>query len=421
MRSKLQVEELSYKYNQLKVLEDINFSIQQGEFIGLIGPNGSGKSTLLKNINSNYQPNQGLVYLDGDNLHDLDKKDLAKNLAVVPQSTEVNFDFTVEEIVLMGRTPYIGRFSSEKEEDFAIAKEVMKLTNTFYLKDRSINQLSGGERQRVIVARSLAQNPEVLLLDEPTSNLDINYQLEMMNLLKRLNHEQELTILVVLHDLNLAAKYCDKLLLINQGQIHSFGTPQEIITSENISEVYGSDVTVKYHHPNNTPYVTLIDQQYIPQSKLEHRVHLICGGGTGRDLMEQLVEAGYQVSCGVVNKQDSDWEVATSYNIESVIEEPFAPISEAKHQQNLAKVKAAETVILTEVPIGNGNLFNLKAALWAAKSGKKVIVVNEQNIEDRDYTTGEGTELFKQLLQQEIIEVEETVSVLREVNKITKN
>ena len=420
MRSKLQIEELSYKYDQLKVLEDINFSMQQGEFIGLIGPNGSGKSTLLKNINSKFKPQQGLVYLDGDNLHQLDKKELARNLAVVPQSTEINFDFTVEEIVLMGRTPYIGRFSSEQEEDFAIAKEVMKLTNTFCLKDRYINQLSGGERQRVIVARSLAQNPELLLLDEPTSNLDINYQLEIMNLLKRLNHEQELTILVVLHDLNLAAKYCDKLLLIDQGQIHSFGTPQEIITSENISEVYGSEVTVKYHYPDNTPYVTLIDQQYIPQSKLEHRIHLICGGGTGRELMEQLVAKGYQVSCGVVNKQDSDWELATSYDIETVIEEPFAPISEAQHQQNLDKIKTAETVVLTEVPIGHGNLLNLKAALWAAQRGKEVIVVHEQNIAERDYTAGAGSKIFKQLLQQEVTEVEDTVSVLKAIDEIIK-
>jgi len=416
MTIKLKIEELSYKYDQLQVLEDIDFAINQGEFIGLIGPNGSGKSTLLKNINANCQPDEGLVYLDGANLHSLKKKELAQNLAVVAQNNKIEFDFSVEEIVLMGRTPYIDRFSSASEEDFALARRAMRLTNTLQFKDRSINQLSGGERQRVIVARSLAQDPEVLLLDEPTSNLDINYQLEIMDLLTRLNREEELTILVVLHDLNLAAKYCDKLLLIEQGQIHSFGSPTEIVTVENIKEVYGSDVTVKYHYPENIPYVTLLNNKYKPAIKLDHKVHLICGGGTGRELIENLAEAGYQLSCGVVNEQDSDWEVAQSYGLELVTEEPFAPITEESHQQNLTKIKEAEVVVLTDIPFGPGNLLNLEAALWAIEAGKKVIVINSRDVEYRDYTNGAGTDLFQVLLASRAEIVEDTAAVLDKIS-----
>ncbi|GAB6100463.1 ABC transporter ATP-binding protein [Halanaerocella petrolearia] len=209
----------------------------------------------MKNINNIFQPNSGAICLDDFDLQGFKKKEIAKKLATVPQNTSLNFDFTVRELVMMGRSPYIDRFSSETEEDLNIVNETLELTNTLKLADRPISQLSGGERQRVILTRSLAQQPEVLLLDEPTSNLDINYQLEIMDLLRRLNCNQQLTILIVLHDLNLAAKYCDKLLLLKQGQIYDFGKPKNIITSENIKEVYGADVVVRKDSPSNRPYI----------------------------------------------------------------------------------------------------------------------------------------------------------------------
>ncbi|AGB41647.1 ABC-type cobalamin/Fe3+-siderophore transport system, ATPase component [Halobacteroides halobius DSM 5150] len=255
--SKLEVDQLSYSYDNLEVLQNISFAIKEGEFIGLIGPNGSGKSTLLKNINNIFQPKSGTIYLDNFDLQRFKKKEIAKKLAVVPQNTSVNFDFTVRELVMMGRNPYLSRFISETAEDVKIVKQALELTNTLELANRSINQLSGGERQRVILARSLAQQPEILLLDEPTSNLDINYQLEIMNLLTRLNCNHKLTILIVLHDLNLAAKYCDKLLLLKQGQIYDFGRPEKVITSQNIKEVYGAEVLVKKDYDTNKPYIIL--------------------------------------------------------------------------------------------------------------------------------------------------------------------
>ncbi|SJZ36107.1 heme ABC transporter ATP-binding protein [Selenihalanaerobacter shriftii] len=417
MAIKLAVDNLSYKYDQLKILDKVNFAIKEGEFIGLIGPNGSGKSTLLKNVNSILKPDDGKVYLDNFDLQELRKKKLAKKLAVVPQNTNVSFDFTVKEVVLMGRAPYIGRFKGETEEDYMIAKEAMKLTNTLQLADRPINQLSGGERQRVIIARSLAQEPEVLLLDEPTSNLDINYQLEIMNLLKELNRKQELTILIVIHDLNLASEYCDKLLLLNEGNIYKFGTPEEVITTENIEKVYGSKVIVKKHYPSNKPYVTILENNYIPTEKLDHKVHVICGGGTGRELIGDLVEQGYQVSCGVVNEHDSDWEVAKSFDVEIIDEEPFAAISQDSYQANLDRIKKVNTVVLTEIPFGSGNLLNLKAALWAVENDKKVIIINQQKLSNRDYTGGKGKSLFKEILKRGGIEVNDSYGVLDKINQ----
>ena len=237
MSIKLRIEELNYKYDKLEVLKEINFSLNQGEFIGLIGPNGSGKSTLLKNINNILEPNKGQVYLEKVKLGELTNKEVAKKLALVPQNTEVGFDFTVWEVVMMGRTPYLNRFKGETKEDKKAVEWAMEITNTKKLAERSINELSGGEKQRVILARGLAQEPEVMLLDEPTSSLDINYQLEIMNLLCRLNKEEGLTILVVLHDLNLAAEYCEKLILLKEGEIYKFGSPKEVITADNIEAV----------------------------------------------------------------------------------------------------------------------------------------------------------------------------------------
>jgi iron complex transport system ATP-binding protein len=415
MTAKLKVDNLSYKYDELEILEEISFAINQGDFLGLIGPNGSGKSTLLKNINSILKPDKGKVYLDDYDLQELSNKEMAKKLAVVPQNTNVNFNFTVKEIVLMGRAPYISRFKNESEEDFEIAWEAMRLTNVDGLANRSINQLSGGERQRVILARSLAQQPEILLLDEPTSNLDINYQLEIMNLLKKLNCDHDLTLLIILHDLNLASEYCDKLILLKEGKIYAFGSPEEIITEENIEEVYGSRVIVKKHYPSNKPYVTLLDNKYIPREKLDHRVHLICGGGTGRELIEDLVERGYQLSCGVVNEQDSDWEVARGFDVDIISERPFASISKENHQANLDKIKEVDTVILTEIPFGTGNLLNLEAALWAVKNNKRVIVIRNQEVADRDYTEGEGSKLFNELLAEDVTIVEDGYEILEEL------
>lgn len=414
---KLEVEQLSYKYNDLQVLKEISFAINEGEFIGLIGPNGSGKSTLLKNINNILRPNEGSVYLDNLDLREFNKKELAKKLAVVPQDTNVSFNFSVEEIVLMGRAPYIGRLQGERAKDYRIAKEAMKVTNTLKLADRSIKELSGGERQRVILARSLAQQPEVLLLDEPTSNLDINYQLEIMDLLKSLNRKEELTILIILHDLNLAAQYCDRLVLLKDGEIYDFGTTEEIITTENIEKVYGSKVIVKKHYPDNKPYVTLINRPNLPLEKLEHKVHLICGGGTGRELMENLVGLGYQLGCGVLNEGDSDWEMAKILGSDIITEEPFAPISKPSYQANLARIKKVDTVILTDIPFGKGNLLNLKAALWAARNDKEVIVLNKTDLANKDYTKGEGKKLFQELLKEEVTVLEEEYKVLEELKK----
>lgn len=254
----LQVENLQFGYRKDLVLKEISFNIEKGKFVSIIGPNGSGKSTLLKTINQLYSPSQGNILIDGNNINRLKKKELARKIALVPQDTLIDYEFTVEDIVLMGRHPYKGRFQNENENDYKIVNEALKMTNTLHLKDRVITEISGGERQRVIIAKALAQKPSIILLDEPTSHLDINHQIEILNLLKRLNKETGTTIVIVIHDINLASRYSDEIIMLNEGEILGMGSPEKVITKNNIEFAYELKVEIEKNKYTNSLYLTPI-------------------------------------------------------------------------------------------------------------------------------------------------------------------
>jgi iron complex transport system ATP-binding protein len=255
MANQLMVENLGFSYGLSPVVQDVSFAVGGGEFLGIIGPNGSGKTTLLKLISRLLVPGQGRVLVDGQDTSRWSHRALARTMAVVPQETQVHFDFTVEEIVEMGRSPYLGRFQAMSKHDRDIVTAAMEATNILPLAGRSIQELSGGERQRVIVARALAQEPEVLLLDEPTASLDINHEVEIFELLRTLTIQEGLVSIAVLHDLNLAAEYCDRLLLLSQGKVSAMGGAEEVLTAENLSSVYGIDVVVYENFLTGRPHV----------------------------------------------------------------------------------------------------------------------------------------------------------------------
>lgn len=254
----LQVENLQFGYRKELVLKGLSFNIEKGKFVSIIGPNGSGKSTLLKTLNQLYSPSQGGILIDGNNINRLKKKELARKIALVPQDTLIDYDFTVEDIVLMGRHPYKGRFQKEDEKDYKIVNEVLKMTNTFHLKDRIITEISGGERQRVIIAKALAQKPSIILLDEPTSHLDINHQIEILSLLKKLNEEMGTTIVIVIHDVNLASRYSDEIIMLNEGKILEIGRPEKVITKKNIEFAYDLKVEIEKNKYTNRLYLTAL-------------------------------------------------------------------------------------------------------------------------------------------------------------------
>ena len=254
----LELERIGFQYGEKRVLQNITLTVARGEFFGILGPNGSGKSTLLNLIDGIRLPCEGEIRLKGIAPGRMRRKDMARLVAVVPQEASWVFPLTVEEIVLMGRTPHLGRLAFESERDLAVARSAMEATNLLPLASRLMETLSGGERQRVLIARALVQEPEVILLDEPTASLDIAHQIRTFDLIRSLSRSAGLAVVSVTHDMNLAALYCDRIALLEEGRLRSLGCPGEVITESNIREVYGVDVVVDHHPLTGLPRVSLL-------------------------------------------------------------------------------------------------------------------------------------------------------------------
>jgi iron complex transport system ATP-binding protein len=259
----LELKNANYGYDKSFHLSDVSFSIAKGQFSGIIGPNGSGKSTLLKGITGEIAVSQGQIFLNRTDLGQLPNKERSKKIAVVTQFTGF-VDMTVEEYVLTGRIPYRRKYQFfESAKDFEIAFKYMELTDVVHLRNKKFSELSGGEQQLVSVAKALAQEPTLLLLDEPTSHLDISHQVQVLNLIQLLSHDLELTVMMVIHDLNLASEYCDYLVLMKDGHVFQHSTPKEILTYKNIEEVYNTVVITQDNPISGKPSVFLISNKIL--------------------------------------------------------------------------------------------------------------------------------------------------------------
>lgn len=260
MDTLIKIDNLNAGYNKELIIRDISLEIKKGDFIGIIGPNGSGKTTLLRTMSKVLIPQKGDIYLQDKNIQQMNLKEFCQKTAFVSQDTIINFPFTVLEIVLLGRIPHIKRMQPETKKDFAIAQDALSMTDTLNLKTKNIDELSSGERQRVIIAKALTQEPILMFLDEPTSHLDIGHQIQILDLLKKLNRQNYLTIVMVLHDLNLASLYCNRLILLNEGKVFKEGLPDEVLTYQNIEAVYKTVVVVNNNPFTSKPYVLLVSQ-----------------------------------------------------------------------------------------------------------------------------------------------------------------
>jgi iron complex transport system ATP-binding protein len=239
-------------------MEGVSFAVDEAQIVAIIGPNGSGKTTLLKIINGTLFPDSGQMLIDGKDTLRWSRKDIAQKVAIVPQETAVIFPFYAEEIVLMGRFPHLNNYRFEDKKDYRIVHEAMEKTDTLAFATRRFDELSAGERQRVLIARALAQEPKVLLLDESTVFLDLKHQLQFLALLRQLNAQQQLTVIFVTHDINLAAQNADKIILLYYGKIYAIGNPAEVITAANIKEVYEVEVLVDENPQSGLPRMTLL-------------------------------------------------------------------------------------------------------------------------------------------------------------------
>lgn len=254
--SLLSLSNIDFSYNSGKrnifSLDKINVQIERDDFLSILGPNGSGKSTLIKLITGYLRPNSGKIILDGKDLNQFKPKELAKKIAYVPQIPNTIYPFSVYEIVAMGRYPYLGISGFEKEKDKEKIFEIVKLLELEHILEKGINEISGGEIQRAFIARALVQEPHILLLDEPNAHLDIKHQLSIFNLLKKLNDQNGLTIITVMHDLNLAKYYSSRILMLKEGKVFLLGTPEDVITKENILDVFDVNVDVQQSGMNKT-------------------------------------------------------------------------------------------------------------------------------------------------------------------------
>ncbi|MEA5127524.1 MAG: ABC transporter ATP-binding protein [Proteiniphilum sp.] len=263
----LDIQNLSCGYNNGFRVHSINLSFNEGSFAGIIGPNGSGKTTLFRGISGMLPLKDGYILLEGTDLSKLTWREKAQKLAIVSQFSEMA-ELSVEEYVLMGRLPYRQQFQFfDRKEDIEIAHHYMHLTNTYRLRNKSMTELSGGERQMANIACALSQHPRLLLLDEPTSHLDITHQIRFMNLIQRLNEEMKLSVMMIVHDLSLAAEYCDFLLMMKNGTTFCQGTPEEVMTYEHIEKVYDTVVIVKTNPVSGKPVVFPVSEQRLKNGK----------------------------------------------------------------------------------------------------------------------------------------------------------
>lgn len=413
MSYQINMKNICFGYDNQDVLKDISLDFPTGEFTSIIGPNGSGKSTLLKAISLILKPKQGSVLANGIDLASMSKREIARLMSVVPQNTALEFDYSVMDVVLMGRYPYIGRFKGETAKDKEIAFQNMQYTNTYHLKNKSFNELSGGERQRVILAQALTQQPKILLLDEPISHLDLQHQIEILNLIKKLSMDEKLTVIAVLHDLNMAANYSDRIVMMKDGRVEYQGTPTEALTAEHIKSIFNIDVQVEVSSLTNKPYIYSLAAPKI--MKNDTKVHVICGGGSGSEIISNLHNSGFEVSCGVLSIGDLDWKVTKDLDLKIAEDIPFSKISEAAYETNRELCKVADYIVLTDFYIGKANMPNLQVLLEDELSNKPIFILGDESFKDRDITNGAAEEIYAKIRNRQassIVSTEEMYNLL---------
>jgi iron complex transport system ATP-binding protein len=424
VKTLLQLDALAFGYGSQPLFVETSLAIASGEMVGLLGPNGAGKTTLLRLAIGALRPQRGRVLLDGRDLRQLSRREVARRIAVVPQEFSTPFAFTVRELIGLGRTPYLSFFGTERPADHLAVQQAMEATGTSPLAGRIFNELSGGEKQRVALALALAQQPELLVLDEPTTHLDLKYQISVLELAQHLNRERGLTVLATLHDLNLAARYFPRLILFQRG-IVADGPPVEVLQSRLLSRVYEVPVEVGIlrgatHLSILPPATTSEADPSIPTSseRASASVHLIGGGGSAALLMRGLADAHIPFSIGALNVGDSDYALALRLAAEVISEQPYTPISPETAAQVQASLEHAQAQVLCPVPIGPGNLILLRLALEAARKGLLTILLEPasdtiehieaqpdqfallKQVTQRDYTNGEASALYAELLKR---------------------
>ena len=385
----LDFESATVGYGSRAVVGSACFAVHAGEFVGLVGPNGAGKSTLLRAVTGGADVLDGDVTCEGRSVLQLGDRERARLVGVVPQSPVPLFAFSARAFVEMGRHPHLGRLSSPGAADRAVVDDVMARTDTARLADDLIDELSGGDLQRLTLAQALAQQPRVLLLDEPTSHLDLNHAIQVLDLVRSLADEG-MAVLAVFHDLDIAARYADRVAIVAGGRVTSPTTPEEALDAHTVAEVFGVRAVVRTDPVTGSVAVTpVVRGADLVRDPTRGGVGLVCGSGAGAALMRRLALAGYAVFAGALNRGDVDHSVAEALGAAVAELPPFGHVTADVEAAVRRSYGACECVVVCPTPFGGANVPNLRAA---CESGRPLVLFGRMDAE-RDFTGGEAKRL----------------------------
>ena len=354
-------EKMTVGYDGKPLIEDVEIALHKGEILTLIGPNGAGKSTILKSIARQLALIAGTVSLDGKDLKSLSGSELSKKMAVVMTQRLRSELMTCEDVVATGRYPYTGRFGILSAEDHAAVESAMELVRVTEIRDQDFDRISDGQRQRVMLARAICQEPEILILDEPTSYLDVRHKLEFLSILQKLCREKQLTVILSLHELELAEKISDRILCVNGSAVERIGSPEEVMTEGYITHLYGIQ-TGSYDEASAD--MELAAPEGSP------KVFVIAGAGSGRNTYRRLQRAGIPFATGILYENDLDWPVAKALAAETVSEQPFEPVQQSKLETAKKILEKCDRVICCREKFGSLESFQQELLRYAEDAGK---------------------------------------------------
>ena len=375
-------------YARERVVCAATLEVAAGEVVGLVGPNGAGKSTLLRAVTGDAELLGGELLLAGRDARTMQPIERARLVGVVPQQVTAAFSVPARDFVAMGRHPHLTRFAAPSAHDDAVVERVMRQTDTLRLAEKPTDALSGGDLQRLALAQALAQEPSLLLLDEPVSHLDLNHRMQILDLTRALADEG-MAVLAVFHDLDLAARYADRIAVVADGRLGPVGPPAEVITTAMLRDVFGVRAVVGTDVVTGAVSVTPVLREESVAGEPHGRVLVVGGSGVAAPLMRRLVLAGWHVSAGALNTGDADQLVADALRVEHVELPPFAPMDAVAETAVRALAADTDIIVIAEVPFGHGNVANLRAAV---ESGKQLVLVG--GVDGRDFTGGEAARLW---------------------------
>lgn len=364
----LKTENLFAGYGKKVVVENVNISGIKGQVVCFLGPNGAGKTTILRTLSGLLDPVKGEVYIKEEKISNISKKDLSKQLAVVLTKKFEGGLMSCYEVVSMGRYPHTGFFGRLSQEDNEKVFEALKTVNAEKLAERYFDELSDGEKQKILVARALVQEPEVIILDEPTTHLDIRHRLELVDILKKLSKEKGITVILSLHEIDIAIKSCDKVILVKDNKVLAYGVPEDVVNENIIKKLY--DI-------QDASFNNLLGSIEL-SNKLKPQVFVIGGSGYGAPIYRALTKQGIGVATGIIHENDIDYEIARTIGIDIQSERPFEVINDISLAKCSSIIDKMDIIIDSGYPIGEANRKNSDLIYYALNKGKKVLTLRDK-------------------------------------------